>query len=115
MFNSVLNKYAPLQKLCRKQKQLNGKPWLSKGILLSIKTKHKLLQNMIKTKMEKHKKQYQKYRNKLTRYRTGQKKHFTNQIEQSQHNSRLLWKTTNDIIKLKKNRTGQGNHHTILD
>ena len=32
----------------------------------SIKTKHKLLQNMIKTKMEKHKKQYQKYRNKLT-------------------------------------------------
>ena len=74
MFNSVLNKYAPLQKLCRKQKQLNGKPWLSKGILLSIKTKHKLLQNMIKTKMEKHKKQYKKYRNKLTHYRTGQKK-----------------------------------------
>ena len=66
MFNSVSNKHAPLQKLSRIQKKLNGKPWLSKDILISIKTKHKLLQNMIKTKMEKHKKQYQKYRNKLT-------------------------------------------------
>ena len=55
-----------LQKLSRKQKKLNGKPWLSKGILISIKTKHKLLQNIIKTKMDKHKKQYKKYRNKLT-------------------------------------------------
>ena len=40
MFNSVLNKHASLQKLSRKQKKLNGKPWLSKGILISIKTKH---------------------------------------------------------------------------
>ena len=31
----------------------NSKPWLSKGILISIKTKHKLLQNMIKTKIQK--------------------------------------------------------------
>ena len=55
--------------------------------------------------MEKHKKQYQENRNKLT---TGQKKeHFTNQVEQLQHNSRLLWKTVNDIIKLKKTKTTQ--------
>ena len=112
MFNSVLNKHAPLQKLSRKQKKLNGKPWLSKGILISIKTKHKLLQNMIKTKMEKHKKQYQKYRNKLTHIiEQAKKKHFTNQVEQSQHNSRLLWKTVNDIIKLKKTKSS---HHIRL-
>ena len=56
IFNSVLNIHAPLQNLSCKQKQLNGKPWLTKGILISIKIKNKLLQNMIKTKMEKHKK-----------------------------------------------------------
>ena len=109
MFNSVLNKHAPLQKLSRSQKQLNGKPWLSKGILISIKTKHKLLQNMIKTKMKKHKKQSQKYRNKLTHItELAKKKHFTNQVERSQHNNRLLWKTVNDIIKLKKTKS---THH----
>ena len=31
MFNSVLNKHAPLQKLSRKQKKLNGKAWLPKA------------------------------------------------------------------------------------
>ena len=67
------------------------------------KTKYKLLQNMIKTKMEKHKKQHQKYRNKLTHIiKLSKKKQFIHQVEQSQNNSRLLWKTVNDIIKLKK-------------
>ena len=42
MFNLILNKYALLQKLSRKPKKLIGKPWLSKGILILIKTKHKL-------------------------------------------------------------------------
>ena len=34
-----------------------------------------------------------------------------NQIEQSQHNSGLLWKTVNDIIKLKKTKSS---HHIRL-
>ena len=62
--------------------------------------------------MEKHKKQYQKYRNKLTHIiEQAKKKHFTNQDEQSQHNSILLWKTANDIIKLKKTKS---THHIRL-
>ena len=56
--------------------------------------------------MEKHKKQYQKYKNKLIHIiALAKKKHFTNQVEQSQHNSRILWKTVNDIIKLKKTKS----------
>ena len=75
MFNSVLNKHAPLQKLYRKQKQLNGKSWLSKDILISIKTKHKLFQNMTKTKTEKDKKTISKILKQIyTYYTTGQKK-----------------------------------------
>ena len=66
MFSSVLNKHAPLQKLSCKQKQLNGKLYVIQRHIDINKTKHTLLQNIIKTKMEKHKKQYQKYRNKLT-------------------------------------------------
>ena len=66
MFDLILNKYPTLRKLSCKQKQLNGKPWLLKGFLMSIKTKHKLLKNMTKTKMGKYKNQYQTHRNKLT-------------------------------------------------
>ena len=31
--------------------------------------------------------------------------YYNKEIEQSQHNSGLLWKTINSIIKLKKSRT----------
>ena len=61
---------------------------------------------MIKSQTQQHKNEYQTYRNKLTHImELAKKKHFTNQIEQSQHNSGLLWKTVNDIIKLKKTKS----------
>ena len=41
-FNSILNIHAPFRQQTRKEKKLYKKPWLTKGILKSIKTKQKL-------------------------------------------------------------------------
>ena len=65
-FIFVLNNHAPMRKLTRKQKQIKNKPWITKGILISIKNKNKLLHKMIKSQTQQHKNEYQTYRNKLT-------------------------------------------------
>ena len=47
-FNSVVNKFAPLQKASRKEKWLHAKPWLTKGLLKLIKRKHALFSKLYK-------------------------------------------------------------------
>jgi len=42
LFETTLNKHAPLKILSRKQQRMHRKPWISRGILKSIKTKSKL-------------------------------------------------------------------------
>ena len=92
--------------LIRKQKKLHNKPWITKGILITIKNKNKLFNRMIKTQALQHKNEYRIYRNQLTHIKElAKQNYFCNQIEQTQHNSGLLWKTVNNLIKLKKNKT----------
>jgi len=67
LFETTLNKHAPLKMMSRKQQRMHRKPLISKGILKSIKTKNKLfskIQNLDKTDSNKWNK-YKKYRNKL--------------------------------------------------
>ena len=41
-FINTLNSHAPLKPMSRREKKLNKKPWMTKGILNSIRTKNKL-------------------------------------------------------------------------
>jgi len=40
-FIEVINTHSPLEKICRRKTKLASKPWITKGILKSIKTKTK--------------------------------------------------------------------------
>jgi len=63
-FHSVLNKHAPMRKKSKKEQKLSEKPWLTKGILKSNKTKNKLYTSSLKENtndVQLHK----KFRNKL--------------------------------------------------
>jgi len=65
LFETTLNKHAPLKMMSRKQQRMHRKPRISKGILKSIKIKNKLfskIQNLDKTDSNKWNK-YKKYRN----------------------------------------------------
>ena len=42
VISAVIDKHAPLQKALRRQKRIQRNPWLTKGILTSIKQKQKL-------------------------------------------------------------------------
>ena len=50
LFNSVLDRYAPMRPMSRKEKRLIDKPWITKGILTSDKTKNRLYKKYFKNK-----------------------------------------------------------------
>ena len=64
MFNSIINRHAPLRPMSRQENRLsNGKPWITRGTLTSIRTKNKLFKKYFKTKnfdAEKYKKEHYK-------------------------------------------------------
>ena len=67
-FNSVVNKIAPVRKASRKEKRLHAKPWLTKGLLKSIKRKHALLSKLHKVlHSDRELNNYKRYRNVLNR------------------------------------------------
>ena len=47
-FNSVLDKHVPLTALTRKEKRQKKKPWITPGILTTIKTKNKPFKKVFK-------------------------------------------------------------------
>ena len=50
VFNSVLDEHPPMRPMSKKEKRLTDKPWITKGILTSIKTKNRLYKKYFKSK-----------------------------------------------------------------
>ena len=103
IFETTLQLHAPLRNITRKEKKLKRKPWITKGILTSIKHKNKLFTIKIKTNLQESIYTYKKYRNKLNHI-TGlsKKQYYFNLFTTCKNNSSKLWKTINDIVKYKK-------------
>jgi len=76
-FKNTLNTHAPFRNLSRRKKKLRTKPWLSKGLLISIRYKNKLFSRCLSKKREKKLKlweYFKKYRNKPTHLNTSNNK-----------------------------------------
>ena len=50
MTEMLLDTYAPIQKLTKAELKLKSKPWLTRGIMTSIKNKNKISKKFIKVK-----------------------------------------------------------------
>ena len=72
--NKVIEKHAPLQKVSRKLSGIRQKPWMTKGILISIKNKQKLYRNFFLNGTAFGKHFYKAYANKLTQEKNLSKK-----------------------------------------
>ena len=78
------------------------KPWVTKGILNSSKTKTELYKLSLNGTTE-NLAQYKAYGNKLTHLKERSKQnYFKNIINTSKNNTKLLWKTNNDIVKYRR-------------
>ena len=67
IIKSTINAHAPLKIASRKQRKLISKPWLTKGIQISIHNKKKLHQSFYVGGHVEQKLYYKKYANKLTK------------------------------------------------
>ena len=66
LFKAVLDKHAPLRVMSRNEKRPSKKPWITRGLLKSIRTKNKLFNTCYKRDDVAKKQKYKKYLNKLT-------------------------------------------------
>ena len=104
-FENVLDKYAPLQKLSRKEKRLTEKPWISKGILKSIKTKNKLFRSHCHSIDPNKKLIYKKHLNKLTHIKNLAKRlHYEKLFLENQGNSQKTRFIVGELINYKNHK-----------
>ena len=92
--------------LCKAYFAIIIKPWLSKGIIKSIQIRNNLYKTTLNNNSPESLDEYRWYRNKLTHVKEQAKKlYYSNQINEAQHNSGLIWKTINDIVTHKNTKS----------
>ena len=103
----IIDKHAPVEKLSKKQIKFKSKPWITKGIKISITTKNKLFKRYIKTKNNDHQSEYKKYRNKLSKLlKLSKEKYYNNFFIKNSNNVKAQWKGIKELMALRnKNST----------
>ena len=97
-FIGLYNKHFPKTKT-KVNKRKENKPWITAGIINSIKTRNNLYIKFIKNPNDRNKTKYITYRNKLTKLiKTSRKTHYANKFNKYKHNIKNTWETINDII-----------------
>ena len=81
MIETLLDTYAPIQKLTKAESKLKLKPWLTRRIMTSIKKKNKIYKKIIKAKNSAEKNilhnEFKRYRNLVTKLsRISKVKHY---------------------------------------
>jgi hypothetical protein len=97
----VYNQCFPLKQ--KKIGYINKLPWLTEGLKLSIKRKHKLHTSFLKNPTPENNKAYKKFKNKLTHIlRIAERNHIQNELKACKSDMRKSWKIIKEVIN--KNR-----------
>ena len=98
----IVNKHAPLKQVSRsKQKQLK-KPWISTGILKSIKTKHAMYKTHYLSNNPVKIGEFKSYSNRLNHLKNINKKaYFFKKFDLCKNNLKATWKIIGNLIKRK--------------
>ena len=101
---TAIDNYAPLKKLSRRQRKLKLKPWITRGLLISIKHKQKLyLSHFINGNTEK-RNFYKKYANKLNKIKFSSKQmYYQDELYKSKNNAFKTWKVIKSLLSCSQN------------
>jgi len=103
IFCNVLNSHAPLKQTSRKDLKFKNKPWLTSGIIKSIKTKNKLFKDCYKSNDPYLVCKYKQYTNKLTKIKNAAKTaYYKEKLMQTKNDISKQWKIINEIIGRKR-------------
>ena len=100
--NTIVDKHVPKKQVsANKRKQLN-KPWITGGILKSIKIKQKMYKSHFLSNNANKIEQYKTYSNKLNRIKNHSKKsYYCKHFEKCKSNLKATWKLIGTLIKRK--------------
>ena len=89
--------------MSRRERKLNEKPWITKGILKSIKTKNKLFKSCYKCSKVSIIDFYKKYHSKLTHVKFLARSQYYNSLltEENRSNPKKTWEILRQIIERK--------------
>ena len=105
VFELALNKHAPLRPMSRREKRLTQKPWVSKGILKSIKTKNKLFKTHYGINNLDKKLFYKQFLNKLTHIKSLAKRcYYENLTKENQGSSYRTRSIIGELIDYKSKK-----------
>ena len=96
---NTLDKHAPLKPMSRRKIILNAKPWITKGIFVSIKTRNRLFKTCYQCQDPVKIKLYKKYRNKLTHIKAlAKQQHYDSLLRKNSNNPKKSWSVIREII-----------------
>ena len=103
---TLLDKYLPLKKLSKTDHKRKYKPWITLGILTSMKQRNKLFGKYTRTKNIQYKNklfaEYKSLRNRIIDLiKTSKQNFFRNYFEINSNNIRKIWKGINQIVNIK--------------
>ena len=103
---NTIEKHAPTKYLSKKEAELKMNPWLTKGILKSIKIKTKYYKKFMASKDKEHYNIYKLYRDKLNHLiRASKNIYYKNYFTKNKKNSKKVWDGINSILARKKKNT----------
>ena len=95
----VTNNLFPKTRQSRNQYKSAKKPWITKGILTSIKQQNRLYKKFKKSLDAKDFKRYKSFRNKLTHVKESSKAIYFQKLVKNSRDSSTTWKVVNKIIR----------------
>ena len=102
-YTKAYEKHFPLKKLKRRP-QLR-KPWISQGLLKSIKQKNKLYKQYLSNPSSLKQEKYKTYKNKLNHsLRIAKRSYYDKKLNESKSNMRATWRLLNELLNSKKLR-----------
>ena len=112
--NVLLDEMAPVRKLTKKESSLQKCPWMTSGLLKSIKTGDTLHKKYTKEKVPEKRaslhSKYKAFRNKtLTLLRQSKNNYYMNFFETNQKDMKTVWKEIRQIVNIKK-KSGSVSH-----
>jgi hypothetical protein len=101
-FTNTYNSCFPLKKI-KISKHKSRKPWVSKGLLKSIKRKNKLYRKYMNQPCNSNENNYKTFKNKLNHLlRIAKRMYYEKQLERVKTNTKNTWKILNEVINRKK-------------
>lgn len=105
-FKSCVDKCAPLRKLTRKERKLKSKPWMSRGILISIQTKQKMYRSHFHLGNDFQVSHYKAYSRLLSHItEKAKQRHYRKIFSDSKTDISKTWKAIKSLLHSKKNNS----------